>query len=199
MINILPPELKTNILYAKRNTFTLKVIICAALLMVLFIVTGGLISAMVKSLDATAQTKLQQQDQEIAGYSDLEKNSKELTSRITLIKKIQARHYLTSKVLGLIAASIPSKAYFVTESIDLRKSPQVTLTGFADSQKTVADLRSTLEKSGNAVDVNIIDTTNAVDQYVPGRRSFSFVIMFDIKDHLPPKTPGSPDASEATR
>ncbi len=112
MINLLPPDIKDNYRYARRNTRLVSWVVatCLALVGLVALSVGGMwyLKQAVKPYDkqiVAAQANLKEQDQ-----AGTEKKVKEITDNLKLVIQVLSKEILFSQLLKQLAVIIPSNA-----------------------------------------------------------------------------------------
>jgi Tfp pilus assembly protein PilN len=107
MINLLPPSIKQELVYSKRNAILVSYLYLLILVGILGV--GGLIGAAIymQKQTATAEQSLQDKQQQISAYSKLEKTAKTAGDRLTAIETIQKNELQFSKILDNLTAVTP--------------------------------------------------------------------------------------------
>lgn len=112
MINLLPPEVKKNYSYARRNVILSRWVIAFALAFVGLwgIATYGLLNLQqstthYKQAIATSETSLQK-----ANYVGTQKQIQDISGSFKLVVKVLGQEVLFSQLLKQIAATIPARA-----------------------------------------------------------------------------------------
>lgn len=144
MINLLPPDIKEQIHYSKRNGATINYLI---ILTLGFIISGGLIGYSYLSLDKSlskAKLDLASKQAKVAEFKDLEANAKQVNARISAIKSISAGQSRFSSILDDLARYTPKSVIIssITLTGDDKKPVRIVATG--DSYASIASLRDAL-------------------------------------------------------
>jgi len=152
MINLLPPEIKQNYSYARRNRRLVRWV-SASLLAILGIVviTGGGLFVMNRSIDSyktsIADTQSQLASQDIAGT---QKQVTDISNNLKLMVKVLSKEILFSKLLTRLGSITP---------------PNVILTNLSISQ-TVSTIDITAEtgnyNAATQLQINLADPTNQI-------------------------------------
>jgi hypothetical protein len=171
MINLLPPDLKTGYLYARRNLSLRKWVI---LVLIALIGLGGLgafgLMSLKQSQDeyskqvAASQALLQKEN-----YAETQKRVKEIGDSFKLVVKVLGQEVLFSQLLRQIAAAIPTGA---------------NLTGL-----TISQTQGGIDISANAVDYNTA-TQVQVNLADPENKIFSKADIISINCNTDPTKTG---------
>lgn len=150
MINLLPPDVKSNILYARRNTVLRKWIIallCVLIGMFVFLAAGHFyITSTTKKFSvqvAEAEASLQAQKIE-----ETEKRLQDLSNNLKLIIQVLQREVLFSKLLRQVGAVMPPGS--VLSSIELSKiEGGIDLSAEAQDYRTATQVQLNLQDPSN--------------------------------------------------
>lgn len=152
MINLLPPEVKTSIAYARRNTLLRKwatgILICT--ICIVCVVMAGYLY-----LQNSAKSYARQVDQGNQGLKtqNLEATQKEvqdLTDSLKLVVQVLQREVLFSKLLTRIGATLPNGSILTNLSIN-------KIQGGLDLQAAAVDYQTATQ-----VQVNLQDPKNKI-------------------------------------
>lgn len=120
MINLLPPDVRTSLMYARRNTKLRRWAFGLATLLVLMVVTlvGGLLflkqtsKSLAKQIESS-KTQLQVQDQE-----KIKKEVEDLSSTLKLVVQVLSREVLFSSLLKQVGSVMPRGSVLTALSIN---------------------------------------------------------------------------------
>jgi Tfp pilus assembly protein PilN len=160
MINLLPPQIKAQVHYAKRNA---KLIGLVRLLVFLAIVCAVGFLAGHWLLDRTMQqTRAAQtdKDREIQAFSGTEAEAKALSERLRSVKLLSNQQTKFSLLLADLARVTPRGAYINTISLTEDSKRPVSINATADSYQTAAGLRDAFASSEHIKAVDIGSITN---------------------------------------
>lgn len=152
MINLLPPDVKESITYARRNTYLMhwSVTLAVGLFVVASIALAGhlYISQAIKTnsqqlADAQAQLKLQK-------VEDTQKRVEEISNSLKLVVQVLNKEVLFSKLLRQIGSVMPQNTVLTNLSIN-------KLQGGIDLQAGAVDYNSATQ-----VQVNLSDPSNKI-------------------------------------
>lgn len=152
MINLLPPEIKDSILYARRNTFLRKwlVALCFALLGVAAVTGGGYIYLQ-NSINAYSK-RVQQGNETLktAKLDETQKDVQDLSNSLKLVTQVLQREILFSKLLSQIGSALPYGSILTNLSINKTQ-------GGIDLQAGAKDYQT-----GTQVQLNLQDPNNKI-------------------------------------
>lgn len=179
MLNVLPPELKQQIKYARRNVTARRYILIILLIMV---VTGNVLVVSHWYADqqiADYEATLQEKNEEMEQYAQLEESVKELNDQIGTMDTLLQQKSRFSVLLTDLAQVLPQNSYLnglsLTEKVD--KPLQLTITSPSKDQAVrvreallqspridSADIQSISETTeGSEVNVDIVIAFKAED------------------------------------
>lgn len=149
MINLLPPDVKENISYARRNTKLRK---WAVAILMSILLIGGVVSAgylYMQSSIKTYQAKINEGNQ-ILKSENLENTQAEvqdLTNSLKLVVQVLQREILFSKLLGKVGRTLPSGSVLTNLSIN-------KIQGGLDLQAAAVDYQTATQVHTNLQDPN---------------------------------------------
>jgi Tfp pilus assembly protein PilN len=152
MINLLPPETKQDILYARRNTKLLhwSVAMLTAMAGTMLVVGFGLLylKQSTKNYNAqleatTAQLKLQKLD-------ETQKRVQDISSSLKLVIQVLGREVLFSKLLQQIGAAMPSGSVLTGLSIN-KVQGGIDLSAAATTYQTATQVQVNLRDPANKI------------------------------------------------
>lgn len=147
MINLLPPELRSSLDYARRNTKLRKWLVISSTILILMVVTilGGLVylkqtsKSLARQIDnSKAQLQVQNQDK-------VAKSVEDLTGTLKLVVQVLSREVLFSKLLKQIGSVMPSGSILTSLSIN-------QLSGGLDLQAKASDYQTATQVQLNLQD-----------------------------------------------
>jgi Tfp pilus assembly protein PilN len=152
MINLLPPQIKEDMLYARRNTILIKWLLASAVSIVgiaVIVIAGTIyISQMTKTYAAEVEDSKQQlQAQQL---DETQKKVQEMSGSMKLVVQVLSRQVLFSSLLQQIGSAIPSGAVLTGLSIN-------TLEGGIDLDAAAKDY-----ETASQVQVNLQDPANQI-------------------------------------
>lgn len=120
MINLLPPDYKENILYARRNRTLLNWIsaMLIALLVLIAVIACGYILLNNSMKSQSAQTEATRQHLKEEKIDETRRQLDEISSNTKLILQVLSREILFSKLLKQLGASLPSGTRLQSIQID---------------------------------------------------------------------------------
>ena len=172
MINLLPPESKQNIMYARHNTMLLQWTMIA-----LAVITGFLAISLLgqfylgNTIDSyrlqvsSAQAELKRQDLE-----DVQKRAEDISNNLKLILQVFSKEVLFSKLIRQVGSVMPEKS--VLSNIEISKlEGGLELTASAQDYQTATQIQVNLQDPSNKlfdkVDIVSVSCAAAIDGAYP--------------------------------
>lgn len=160
MINLLPPSIKEQVYYAKKNTVLTKMIGRLTWVVVLLAVTfAGAFWHLNRTLAETIQARATKEAR-ISDFAKTEQNAQALSQRVAAVKNLQKKQTRFSLLLADLARVTPSGAYINTIALTEDTKKPVSISATADSYRTAAGLRDALASSPRIEAVDIGNITN---------------------------------------
>ncbi|MEX0748913.1 MAG: PilN domain-containing protein [Candidatus Saccharimonadales bacterium] len=174
MINLLPPEISTQIQYSRYNT----ILVRYALLIIL---AGGLLGATLwlthRYADqqiADYELALSERQDELREYDALKGELSQLNSRLTTIDSLYTQQTLFSTLLQDLAATLPQGAYINSIVLTGEVEQPVQLLVTADTFAAAGRIKNALSASERIESVDI----QSINQTGEGDYSVSVVMAF---------------------
>lgn len=153
MINLMPPDQKTEIVYARRNNYMIRWLIGIGIAAVgIGIITGGGLfylkqdsKSYQKSIDDTKKTLVDQKEEETI------KRTEEMSGNLQLVVDVLSKEILFSKLLEQIGQVMPPGANLQNLSLTSELQGGINLT-----------ISSTTYESGVRAQVNLADPKNKI-------------------------------------
>lgn len=152
MINLLPPDVKENISYARRNTRLRKwcIALFVSVLAVAGIVTAGQLYMQRSIRTYSAQVEQGNQQLEAQQLAETQNKVKDLTNSLKLVVQVLQREILFSKLLRQIGAALPNGSILTDLSIN-------TVQGGLDLRASAVDYQTATQ-----VQINLEDSNNKI-------------------------------------
>lgn len=172
MINLLPPDLKEEIVYARRNTtllhWALAGIIAIAGIGVLIIFGQLYINRSAKLY--AAEVEAGQVQLKVQKVDEIQNRVEEISSQLKLVVQVLSKEVLFSKLLRQIGAAMPDKT--VLNSLEISKiQGGIDLTASAADQRAATQIQLNLADPKNKIfekaDINTIDCKNGSNPTYP--------------------------------
>jgi Tfp pilus assembly protein PilN len=176
MINLLPPEVKDQVAYSKRNAILLKYI--NATIILTLIAGAGLtygvmhINGVIASTDAeiAASNKL------VASDKKIELQAKAINDRLAAIQKIQSNQAKFSLLLKDIAGGMPRGTAIESIALDGDDKKPVRISGSAQNYESAAVVASGLSKLERVSEAR----TEGIEANTQ-KKTFQFVVLVTFK------------------
>lgn len=180
MINLLPPTIKEQRDYAKRNRKLVGAIwITIAIIVVVSLAFAGswyLLGRNITSLDA----QLTENTMNTKKYGSIESQAKALADRLSAVEKVQADRNNYIAFLSELAAKTPPDVYINTLSVDATGSA-MSITAFAKSQQAAANFKNSLESSKRFSSAAIQNLDPDKDPYT-GQPTYRMSLTVGLKE-----------------
>lgn len=152
MINLLPPDVKENYLYARRNTLLRK---WAIVLIISIIALGGIIVAGNMYLNQSSRNLSKQisegtEQLKIQKLEETQKQVEGISSSLKLVVQVLGREVLFSKLLQQIGAAMPPGAVLTNLSIN-KLQGGLDLQAAATSYQTATQVQVNLQDPANKI------------------------------------------------
>jgi len=146
MINLLPPEIKTNISFARRNVTLAQLVVLTSLTLVAALGIVGFGVFIMNADQSALEKSIETKTQSLQSYIETEKKAQVLASDIDTAGKILAREVRFSEVLKLIGSILPDGASLRNLQLTNDDLP-VKLTTFINDKALAPTLRNNIEES----------------------------------------------------
>lgn len=165
MINLLPPTIKEQVTFSKRNAMLVKYFWVA--LFTALVLAGAFCATFLylRQRLTAAKQEIAQKEAKIATYKGLKDNVKNLNLRVASIKSIQARQAKFSALLGDLSKSMPAGTALTAISLTGDDKKPVTISAVADSYNGAVGLRDTLAASSRIAAADIQTVSGGKDGY----------------------------------
>lgn len=153
MINLLPPDVKQNIVYARRNT-SIRSWINACLVAIIFIsavVAAGQFYLQSTTNTYTKQLASAQEQLKTQKLEETQKQIEEVSGNLKLVVQVLSRTVLFSKLLGQVGSALPNGSVLTNLSISNKVQGGIDLS-FA----------STDYQTGTQIQLNLADPKNKI-------------------------------------
>ena len=179
-LNLLPPEVKENIAYSKKNAALAnlfkKMIACFVALIVFIGVVGYIVytnQQIAKSEEGNAQAQL-------TTWSKTEVSAKDFADRLNLVDKIRGGKIDWTLVFTEIAKSTPANVRLSSFDFTNNSKDRVSFSGFAVSNADIGTFRELLAKSPLFQYVDIESVSASTDPFDSSKNVLSFKITMNL-------------------
>lgn len=163
MINILPPELKQQITYSRRNVVARRYV---GILTVIILITGSVLAAVHWYADqqiAAYETTLQERNEKMSRFENLETSVDTLNTQIETIEKIMQQRPRFSVLLTDLSQVLPRGSYLNGISLSEETDQPLQLTITAPSRNQAVTVRQALLQSPRIESADIQSITGKPD------------------------------------
>ncbi|MEK7599667.1 MAG: PilN domain-containing protein [Patescibacteria group bacterium] len=152
MINLLPPEVKTNYKYARRAVGLRRwaIIFAIAFIGLAALSTFGLVSLHRSSLSYTKQIKSADAVFAKENFSGTQKQVQDISNSFKLVVKVLSQEVLFSELLKQIAATIPAKANLTSLNISQTQGA-IDISAIATDYNTATQVQVNLADPSNKI------------------------------------------------
>jgi Tfp pilus assembly protein PilN len=174
MINLLPPQVKEQIWYSKKNAKLVKLV---WLLIILAICIGLSFAAAHWQLSRTLSLALQgyeSKQAKIDSYKATEAEAKALSGRLKSVKLLQTNQTKFSKLLDDLARFTPQGSYINSISLNEDSKKPVNISATSNSYNGAASLRDAFARSERVQAVDISNISNPA----PGEYQVDLTVSF---------------------
>jgi len=179
-LNLLPPELKENIEYSKKNArlyqMFLKTLAGFAVLAGLMVIVGSVVYY--REIGATEEREVAKN--QLAAWSNVEKDAKDFSERLTLISTLKKDDLSWSLIFSEMASSTPPNIRLASYDFNNNVKERVTITGYAVSNADIGKYRELLSSSKLFKFVDIESITQGNDPAAANTKALLFKISLNL-------------------
>lgn len=180
MINLLPPETKSQIKAARANRLLLRYNIILLSAIGFLLAAAGLVYVYLVSAKSSAETAIQDNLAQVSNYSVIESDASSFRQNLSSAKQILDNDVTYSKVILEIASVLPSGVVLDTLSLDSATfGTPTTLNARVRNYDTVLRLKDALQASSLFSDVSIQTISTGGEGSYPLNASLSVTIRKD--------------------
>jgi len=152
MINLLPPEYKENITYARRNRKLLNwsLALVFSLLILMFIIGGGYLFMNQSIKNQSAQVEKAEQHLKNEKVDETKNRLDEISSNTKLVLQVLSREILFSSLLRQLGASLPAGSTLQSIQID-KVEGGISLKALAKDVESATQIQVNLEDPKNKI------------------------------------------------
>ena len=162
-LNLLPPAIKEDIAYAKKNASLYQVLIKLIAGFVAMAAIVGVVGYIVYSNQQIASEEKNVSENQLASWKTTESDAKDFSDRLTLVSTIGASRLDWPLIFSEIAKSTPANVKMSSFDFTKNATDRATLSGFAMSNADIGTFRELLSKSSLFNYVDIENTATATD------------------------------------
>lgn len=179
-LNLLPPEIKEDIRYAKKNAALYQLLIKIIAGFVIAATVVGVIGYIVYTNQEIAKDEKAVAEAQLASWKNTEKDARDFADRLNLVDKIQGEKLNWTLIFSELAASTPANVKLVSFDFTNNAKNRVSLTGFALSNADIGTFRQLLSGSKIFQYVDIESMTAGTDPADSARKVLSFKITMSL-------------------
>lgn len=182
-LNLLPPDLKADLYYSKKNArlyqFLIKLIAYFVFAVALMVIIGFIVyknkelANEVKTM-ANAQTQV---------WKEAEDGAKDFAERLNLIEKIRKENIKWNIVFEEIAKSTPANVKLSSFDFTNNSKQRISFSGYALSNTDIGKFRELLSKSSIFEFVDIENISQANDPSDSSKKVLSFTMTMSLKQN----------------
>lgn len=179
MINILPPDLKQQITYSRRNVVARRYVF---VLLFIILVTGSILTATHWYADqqiAAYETALEERKEEISQFENLETSVDTLNTQIETIETVLKQRPQFSVLLSDLAQVLPQGSYLNGISLSEETDQPLQLTITAPSRDQAVSVRQALLQSPRIGSADIQSITSKPES---NEINVNIIIAFETGD-----------------
>lgn len=178
-LNLLPPEIKGEIRFAKKNAKLINYLTLFLSLCIILIAFFLVLAIVIRDQENIAKIERDFSADLVQDKMDIKQKSSDLASRLALIKKLKGERTDWDTILKKIADNTPSGLQLQSVQMTNNQKTRATISGIANSDKDVVLFKDLLTNSGifKYVDIESI-TENGTS--TSGSVKKLFVLTFTI-------------------
>jgi len=152
MINLLPPDIRQNIMYARRNARLLRwtVGLLIGIVGIGLVIGIGYVYMNKLGKDYATQATQAQADLDKQNPAQTQKEVEDITNSLKLVVQVLSREVLFSKLLAQIGASLPSGSVLLNLSIN-KLQGGIDLSAGATDYQTASQVQVNLQDPNNKI------------------------------------------------
>ena len=179
-LNLLPPEVKEDIAYAKKNAALYQTLIKLIALFVVLVAAVGVVGFMTYKNQQIAKEEKSVAESRLASWKNTETDAKDFAERLNLVSKIRSNNLDWQLVITELAKSTPANVQLTSFDFTANSSSRVSLTGQARSNTDIGTFRELLSKSKLFQYVDIESTSASTDSSDGTKSIISFRITMNL-------------------
>lgn len=172
-INLLPEDLRDNIIFSKKNRKVLGLLKVVIILCLLVIVSFFIIGASLINSNSFFVKEIAESNEVIDGYKPVIDEKKKIENKANSIEKIRSSYKYFSKFNYIMGKSTPMGVYISTLET---QNDTLKIMGFAKTKNDIGIFRDTLEQTDAFSDVRVESVKEATDPAKEGTTANNFTI-----------------------
>ena len=179
-LNLLPPEIKEDINYAKKNAALNQLLLKLVAIFVIMGAVVGVVGYIVYKNEQIAQEEKAVAEAQLASWKTTETDAKDFADRLNLVDKLRGEKLDWAIIFAEIAKSTPANVKLSTYDFSNNAKDRVNLTGFAIANADIGTFRELLSKSKLFQYVDIESVASATDPVDSTKAVLSFKITLNL-------------------
>jgi Tfp pilus assembly protein PilN len=179
-LNLLPPEIKEDIAYAKKNAALFQILAKLLAGFALMLAVVGVVGYIVYTNSQIATEEKEATAQQVASWKNTEKDAVDFSNRLNLVSKIDSEKINWPAVFAELAKSTPNNVKLSAYDFKNNATDRVGLSGYAVTNADIGTFREILARSKLFQYVDIESTTQATDPADAAKKVLSFRITMNL-------------------
>lgn len=147
-INLVPREIKDKIAQARYSANVFSICLVAVFLVIVLGILAMAANTMVLEPGlATVKEDIGQNANELAAFTKLENKALFLNDRAKVSLEIEQKRPLWSQIVQNLINSVPQEVQFSSLTVDVSKSPNFVVSGYAKNERDIISFKDKLEAS----------------------------------------------------
>jgi Tfp pilus assembly protein PilN len=180
-LNLLPPEIKQEINYSKKNAKLVKYLGISLSAFLIILALFVVLAMAVNNEKTMAETQKASAQEIIEQNKEIEINANDLSERLKLIKKLKNGRTDWNAIFRSLADNTPTGVQLDSISFTLKEKTRAKITGFARSDRDIVLFKDLVNASEYFDYVDIENISEASDPTGGGAETKSFAISLTLK------------------
>ena len=177
-INLLPPQIKEDILYSKRNAVLKKILNKIIFLLIFFILVFSITYILLLNKINLLQVDTRKEEENLKSFGSLEENAGKLKEKLDQIKKIEEEYPHWTTFLDELYSKMPSDIIYMSEiTASKEESDRIEIKGSSTTKQSIANFRKALEESDKFENIDI-------ETIAQGEQEEVFFIKLSLKKNV---------------
>ena len=147
MINLLPPHIKRDRAYTRRNSLLIKYMLVTLAITALAVTTLLAGNYLLKREETQLEEQIEQKQQEVAAATKTATEARDLAEQIDTVGRLLQDEVKFSKLLPAIAGLVPEQAQLTNLTLTADTATPLILVATTNNQSTAAIMRANIEDS----------------------------------------------------
>jgi Tfp pilus assembly protein PilN len=179
-LNLLPPEIKEDIIFAKKNAAIYQLLIKLIAGFATMAAVVGVVGYIVYTNQQIAKEEKAATEAQLASWDTTERDAEDFANRLNLVDKIQVGKLNWTLIFSELANSTPVNVKLASFDFTNNTKDRVGLTGYALTNTDIGTFRELLSKSKLFQYVDIENVTTATDPVDSTKSVLSFKISMNL-------------------